>query len=65
MNHTIIETLNGVRILQREDGKYGLEDLLAGGQPRFAYRTLEMARKTAISVSDENDRIDAYERSKS
>ena len=64
MNHTVIKTLNAVEILLRDDGKYGLHDVHSG-QISFRYRTLEMARKIAVDISAENDRIDAYERSKS
>ena len=61
MTHTVIETLNAVEILVREDGKYGLHDVHSG-QVSFRYRRLEMAREIAAIISAENDRIDEYER---
>lgn len=64
MDHTIVETLNAVEILKREDGKYGLHDVHSG-QIAFRYRTIEAARVVAADISAENDRTDAYERSKS
>lgn len=58
---TIInDKFNGVRIVQREDGKYGIEDLLAGGVS-YRYTNLYAVTKTAQFMSDENDRIDQYE----
>lgn len=49
---------NGVRIVKNADGKYGIEDLLAGGPVKFRYRTLELATEIATAVSAENDRLD-------
>lgn len=55
------DKFNGVRIVKNEDGKYGIEDLLAGGEVKFRYRTLYLAEKTASSISEENTRLDQYE----
>lgn len=61
MNYTVIETLNDVEVVLREDGKYGVNDL-ATGQIEFRYRTETMARDVAEMMSRENARIDAHER---
>ena len=56
------DKFNGVRIVKNDDGKYGIEDLLAGGLVKFRYRTLELATATATAISEENSSIDEYEK---
>ena len=62
MRSIIIQTLNGVNILLREDGIYGLE-IIDGesGATAYRYRSLESAQKIAQAISAENDASDAYE----
>ena len=59
----INEKYNGVRIVKNELGKFGLQEIIDGiaQEPTYRYRTIEMAEKTAQAISDENDRLDAYE----
>ena len=57
------DKFNGVRIVKNDEGKYGIEDLLAGGPVKFRYRTLELATVTATAISEENSSIDEYEKS--
>ena len=63
---TVLETLNGCRVVT--DGvKFGLEDTLAETptHTKLNYRNHESALRTARLLSDENDQIDAYEKSHS
>lgn len=63
-NYTVIATLNAVRVLLRDDGKYGVEDVNAN-EIAWRFRSEAGAMSTAQAMSDENDRIDGYESSKS
>lgn len=58
---TTIQTLNGVVVVQRADGKYGLVDLIAGTPAAYRWRSLDLALQVAREVAAENDRIDRYE----
>jgi len=65
MKTMVNDQFNKTRVVLHASGKYGLESLDETGAvveesgPR--YRTLEMATSAAQDMSDENDRIDAYE----
>lgn len=61
----IVKKLNGVQILQRDDGKYGLQEIVDGEElePSFRYKTLHQAEIIATSISDENSSISKYENS--
>jgi len=60
----INDKFNAIRIVQNAEGKYGLQEIAADGSvvaESYRYRTVEMATRIAQAMSDENDRIDAYE----
>jgi hypothetical protein len=62
-NHEIIATLNAVRVLKRDDGKFGLEEAFEGawsGEISWRYGSESSAMNIARAMSDENDRIDAH-----
>ena len=59
MTTRTIETLNGVQVVQVEDGRYQLVDTLQGSASRCLYRSLESALRTARAVAAENDAADA------
>lgn len=63
MEYEIINNnFNGVAVLKREDGKFGIQETIEGEvqEPSFRYRTQEMAETIAARMSKENDRNDAY-----
>lgn len=67
MQNEIVKELTGIIVLKREDGKYGIQEIIEGEkqEPSFRYRTLDLAMKIAQRMSDENDMLCAYEKSHS
>lgn len=62
----IIQTLNNVRVVKNDEGRYGIEECINGewaGNVKFRYSIEFAALKTAQAMSDENDSLDAYEAS--
>lgn len=63
MNYKIInDKFNGVAVLEREDGKFGIQETIEGEvqEPEFRYRTQYQAEKIASEISKQHDRVDAH-----
>ena len=59
MDEIKIAGLNGVTVLRRADGKFGIRDERAG-MTSWRYSNETGAMRTATAMAAENDRIDAH-----
>ena len=61
----IIETLNAVRIVANESGRFAIQEQMQDGTwdetASYRYGNLHGCQVTARAMSAENDRIDSYE----